>query len=397
MPLCPGDCIKLHEGISMRCTLWKKTSEQECCDSLSKFHERLHGHHREFIRYHRWFRYARPVVLLFNLTILYLLFRWAGIKAAGICFAVLIVIKEIVQFVFLLQLEKRIITPIEELRQGVDAIARGNYDVRVQCRYPNDLGLLIESFNEMAVRLQEGERIKTEYENNRKSLIANISHDLKTPITSIKGYIEALLDGSIDSSIQREKYLKIIHYNIDYLNRLIDDLFLFSKLDMQKLDFHFERVSIRKYFGDLIEEFRLELMERQIVMEYEDGLTGEMYAALDGKRFYQAVNNLVRNAVQHGPEQGLVIRMRLYKQEAWIAVDIADNGDGIAQEKLPHIFERFFRIDTERAKDGTGLGLAIAKELLQAHGGEITVKSSRTEGTCFTIFLPEYSNNEAAG
>ncbi len=376
---------------------WRKPADAECCDSLKKIHGRLHRHHREFIRYHRWFRYARPVVLLFNLTILYLLFSWAGIKIAGICFALLIVIKEIVQFIFLLQLEKRIITPIEELRQGVEAVAGGNYDVRVECRIPNDLGLLIESFNEMAGKLQHGERIKAEYEGNRKSLIANISHDLKTPITSIKGYIEALLDGSADSSDRREKYLKIIHRNIEYLNRLIDDLFLFSKLDMQKLDFHFEKISIRKYLSDLIEEFRLELIDRGIQVEFEDELKGEPVVLLDGKRFYQAIDNLIRNAERYGPDQGLVIRMRLYRLNARIAVDIADNGPGIDEDKLPHVFERFFRVDTERAKDGTGLGLAITKELVQAHGGEITVRSSREEGTCFTLLLQESFDDEVAG
>jgi signal transduction histidine kinase len=351
------------------------------------------------MRYHRWFLYARPAVLIFNLIILYLLFSWVGIKAVGICFAALIIIKEIVQFIFLLRLEKRIITPIEELRQGVDEIAVGNYDVRVECRMPNDLGLLIASFNEMAHKLQQGEKMKAEYEENRKALIANISHDLKTPITSIQGYIEALLEGQVESCEKRDKYLGIIHHNVDYLNRLIDDLFLFSKLDMQKLDFHFEPIRIRNYLADLMEEYRLELGDRRIEVGFDEALTDDPYVLLDVKRFYQAVNNIVGNAVGHGPDQGLVIKVRLYRQEAWIAMDIEDNGPGIAEEKLPYIFDRFFRIDTERAKDyqGTGLGLAITKELVQAHGGEVAAKSRKDQGTCFTIRLPESIDSEAAG
>lgn len=396
------DIIFLSFGVcSMRCysNRWTKRTDTERCESLKKFHNHIHGHRREFIRYHRWFRYARPAVLLFNLIILYLLFSWAGMKAVGICFAVLIVIKEIVQFIFLLRLEKRIIVPIEELRQGVEKIAMGNYDVRVACHIPNDLGLLIASFNEMAGKLQQGEKMKAEYEENRKTLIANISHDLKTPITSIKGYIEALLESPVESAEQRDKYLKIIHHNVDYLNRLIDDLFLFSKLDMQKLDFHFEQVSIGRYLADLMEEYQLELGDREIAFGFCNELVGDPLVSLDGRRFFQAIDNIVRNAISHGPEHGLSLQVKLSRQNSRIAIEIGDNGPGIAADKLPHIFERFYRIDRERAKnyEGTGLGLAITRELVMAHGGEITVTSRRDEGTCFTIILPESggSNEES--
>jgi signal transduction histidine kinase len=251
----------------------------------------------------------------------------------------------------------------------------------------------------MAQKLQQGEKLKAEYEENRKALVANISHDLKTPITSIKGYIEALLEGSLESPDKRDAYLKVIHHNIDYLNRLIDDLFLFSKLDMQKLHFNFERIEIRNFLGDLMEEFQLELGDRKIRFGFRDELTGEPYVNLDAKRFYQAISNIIRNAVSHGPEHGLSLGVKLYRQDDWIAIDIEDNGPGIDKDKLKYIFNRFYRIDTERTKDsqGTGLGLAITKELILAHGGEIAVTSSINTGTCFTILLPESFDCEDAG
>ena len=372
--------------------------ERKCADiqkKLSRFHSRIHGHHLEFHgefqQYHRYFRYARPFVLVFNLVILYLLFRWAGFKSIGICFAVLILIKEIFQFFFLLRLEKRIIVPIEGLRQGVNEIAKGNYDVQVKCQRPNDLGLLIASFNEMARELLQGEKRQIEYEENRKNLIANISHDLKTPITAIQGHIEALLDGPVLSAEKQGKYLKVIQHNTAYLNRLIDDLFLFSKLDMDKLEFHYENVLIKDYLADLMEEYQLELEGQNISFQFSDLLEGETYVYLDGKRFYQALNNIIRNATGHGPDQGLSLRVKLYRREDRIALDIEDNGPGIPQDKLPFIFNRFYRIDTERTKDleSTGLGLAITRELVQAHGGEINVASREGEGTCFTVMLPE--------
>jgi signal transduction histidine kinase len=366
---------------------------EEIQEKLRHFHSRMHQHRHEFRQYHRFFRYARPAVLIFNLVMLYLLFNWAGIKAFGIWFAVLIVIKEIFQFVFLLRLEKRIIVPIEQLRQGVDQIARGNYDVQVECRIPNDLGLLIASFNEMALKLRQGEKLQAEYEENRKTLIANISHDLKTPITALHGHIEALLDGPDLPPDRKEKYLRVIQHNVGYLNRLIDDLFLFSKLDMQKLEFHFEPVAIRQYLHDLMEEYQLELEGAGLGFRYADLLEDEPRVALDGKRFYQALNNIVSNARGHGRDQGLSLQVKLYRLDAWIALDIQDNGPGIPQDKLPFIFDRFFRIDSERTKDleSTGLGLAITREFLQAHGGEVSVVSREGAGACFTVLLPEWS------
>lgn len=375
----------------------RRHPEEDACASFRKLHNHLHRHRREFLRSHRYFRYARPVVLLFNLIILYLLFRWAGIKAIGIFFASLIVLKEIIVFVFLMRLEKRIITPIQELRNGVDQIAAGNYGVRVECHFPNDLGLLVISFNEMAHRLQQAEQLKAEYEESRKSLIANISHDLKTPITAIQGYIEALLDGTALPHEKRDKYLKTIHRNVSYLNHLIDDLFLFSKLDMQKLEFNFATVSIRDYLADLMEEYQLELEGRNIPLTVSDTLEGDPMVNMDSKRIYQAINNVMRNAIGHGPDQGLRLQVTLYRKDAHIALDIRDNGPGIPADKLPHIFGRFYRIDTERTKnfESTGLGLAITKELVQAHGGEVAVSTREGEGTCFTIMLPESAASEA--
>lgn len=388
----------------MACFNGKGQPGGERCEDIQKklknLHSRMHRHHREFHReflhYHRYFRYARPFVFIFNLVILYLLFRWVGFKAVGICIAVLIVIKEVFLCIFLLRLQKRIIVPIEELRQGVNEIAKGNYDVRVECRTPNDLGLLIMSFNEMAEELSRGEKVQAEYEENRKNLIANISHDLKTPITAIQGHIEALLDGPAASPEKQEKYLKVIHHNTAYLNRLIDDLFLFSKLDMDKLEFHFESVRIGDYLADLMEEYQLELGGQNIQVDFSSLLEGETSVYLDGKRLYQAINNIMRNAIGHGPEHGLSLSVKLYRQGEWVAIDIQDNGPGIPQDKLPFIFDRFYRIDTERTKDleSTGLGLAITRELIQAHGGEITVSSREGEGTCFTVLLPEHTGGE---
>jgi signal transduction histidine kinase len=298
--------------------------------------------------------------------------------------------KEIINLSFLWRLEKKIFQPMDQLKDAVDEIAKGNYDVKVDCEITNEFGVLIHSFNEMAEKLQQSEKIKLTYEENRKDLIANISHDLKTPIASIQGYIEAILDGVVSSPEKNSKYLKIIHHNTIYINKLIDDLFLFSQLDMEKLDFQYQEVQIRSYMDDLMEEFQYELEERQVQFKYIDRMESNHIIHLDRKRIQQAIRNIIGNAVKYGNEECVDVCVELSMQNDFAHIQIKDNGPGIPEDRLPYIFDRFYRIDLERTKDlmSTGLGLAIAKELVESHGGKIIVSSIEGQGSDFTIMLP---------
>jgi len=243
---------------------------------------------------------------------------------------------------------------------------------------------------EMADKLRESERINSEYEENRKTLIVNISHDLKTPMTSIQGYIEIILEGGITQPDKLQRYLQTIYNNSTYMNKLIDDLFLFSKLDMDKMDFNYESLQVRPFMEDLMTEFKFELEEKNYGFSYQDKMEKDCLISIDGKRVYQAIRNIIGNAVKYGPENNLQVTVELYEQGDFACLDIQDNGPGIPEDKLPYIFERFYRIDTERSKDfmSTGLGLAITKELVEAQGGKISVSSSGDVGTCFTVCLP---------
>ncbi|NPV91114.1 MAG: HAMP domain-containing histidine kinase [Firmicutes bacterium] len=350
---------------------------------------RVGPHRQEFYRYHRYFRLHRPLFLLFTLLIIYLLFSWVGYKAIGIIFAVFIVLKEGISLFFFWRLEKRIFQPIVRLNEGVQEIARGNYNVTVQTTVHNEIGQLINSFNRMARQLQESERLKLAYEESRRTLVANISHDLKTPIATIQGYIEAIQAGAVPPE-KVDKYLQTIQNNTAYINKLIDDLLLFSQLDVKKLEFHFEDVRIKGFLSDLMEEFRFELEEKGHQLLYRDRLEEELVASIDLKRINQAIRNIIGNAVKYGPDRGLELRVDLYRRGDYAAVDIEDNGPGIPEDKLPHIFERFYRVDTERTKDlmSTGLGLAITRELIEAHQGRVSASSTVGQGSRFTIELP---------
>ncbi len=359
----------------------------------SELQARFKELHRSKLELHRMHRHAKvspPIILISNLLIWYLVFKYAGLKEISIFFAVLLTAGGLFEFFFLRKIEKRLLTPMNNLKSGIEEIAKGNYNVKVETDTHNQISLLIDAFNKMANKLQESEKIKAEYEENRKALIANISHDLKTPITSILGYIEAIDEGHIEKPEDLEKYLKIILNNTAYINKLIDDLIFFSKLDMQKLEFQFVTVNVRDFISDLMEEFKLELEEKNVIFSYLDDLAHNFTFSIDRKRLHQVFRNIIGNALKHGASDRLSIQARLYYTDGFAAVAIADNGPGIPEDKLPHIFERFYRIDKERKKDleSRGLGLAIAKELVEAHGGKISVSSIKGEGSCFTIMLP---------
>lgn len=353
-------------------------------------HEDFRRHYEEFRKYHKRVKYLRPGILLFNLAVLYFLYRYLGLKTISLFFAVLISVKGVWEIFFLMRLEKRIFKPIEQLKNGVDEIARGNYDVQIKHDDSYMLNMLIDSFNDMAQKLHAGERVQAEYEENRRMLIANISHDLKTPVTSIQGYIEAVLESTAMPPETLQKYLQTIYSNSVYINKLIDDLFLFTKLDMQKLDFTFEQLPVKAFMADLMEEFRFELAEKDCAFEYTDKLAEDCYLNIDRKRLQQAMRNIIGNALKYGPAGEVSVRVEMSGQDGFVCIGISDNGPGIPADKLPHIFDRFYRIDYERTKDlmSTGLGLAIAKELVEAHAGRIEAASVEGEGTCFTIMLP---------
>ncbi|MDP4147077.1 MAG: histidine kinase dimerization/phospho-acceptor domain-containing protein, partial [Bacillota bacterium] len=179
---------------------------------------RIHHHPEEFRKFHRYIFWLRPAALLIPIILVYLMFRFIGVKSVTIFFALAFTAKEVIHLIIMLRLEKRIIKPVEKLKIGVEQIAEGNYEVRIESKVFNEIGILTDEFNKMAAKLNENEKLKQIYEENRKTLIANISHDLKTPITTVNGYIEALIDGVVTSPEKVDSYLKIIESNMTYMN-----------------------------------------------------------------------------------------------------------------------------------------------------------------------------------
>ncbi len=374
----------------------KKTNcHRELCEEdyirIIEFHRHLESrikHKNDIRHFARVTKLIMPINLVLNIVVLVVLLKWIGLNSLSIIILLIIFIG-LFWLMAPKNIERRIVYPIEKLKKAMKEVADGHLNTKVEVDVMNDVGLLLSSFNIMVAKLRESEREKKEYEENRKLLVANISHDLKTPITSIEGYIEALLDKTITEESKREQYLEVIYKNTVYLNQLIDDLFLFAKLDMQKLEFNFENISINAFMRDIADEYEFEFSEKGLKFEYNDNTSSHKTVSIDRKRMSQSIRNLITNSIKYSHDDGLKVVMTLYSEDDKIYIDIKDNGIGISEENLEKVFDRFYKIDNARTKNlsSTGLGLAIAKELIEAMDGNITIKSDLGKGTTFTISL----------
>lgn len=347
-------------------------------------------HQLELQRTHRRLRLFRPFAVFFTLLFIIVLLTTVGWNGWIIALSVVFIIREVFQILMVLRVQRRIIEPVTKLKEGIESVAEGNYDVTLETKVNNEFKGLLRSFNHMADQLQESSRLKEEYELNRKNLIANITHDIKTPLTSIQGYMETINEGVITDPDTLKRYNETILNNVVYTNKLIDDLFLFSKLDLDKVAFEFTEVEAQPFFFDMMEEMAFEVGELGFKWSYKDKLPQNLKIVIDGKRIHQSIRNVIGNAIKYGAKEELAISVDSRVEEGWCVIDISDNGPGIEKEELEYIFQRFYRIDQARTKDSmsTGLGLAITKEFIEAHDGDISIRSKVGSGTTVTIKLP---------
>ncbi|KAF1305063.1 sensor histidine kinase [Candidatus Enterococcus willemsii] len=246
---------------------------------------------------------------------------------------------------------------------------------------------LQESFAKMWADLQQSQAEQEKYETNRRELISNISHDLKTPMTSITGYVEGLIDGVANTEEKRQRYLKTIHEKSITLNELIDELFLYSKLDLNAVAFHFKKIDFIAYMKHLLEEY-LWTDDIKVTTDFPNQA---IYAAIDPIQFNRVITNLIQNSMKfRNPQQTPEFHVGVTCQSSQIMLTFTDNGIGISEEDLANIFERFYRTDKARTSTikGSGLGLSIVKQIVEHHSGNIQVASQLGKGTTITITLP---------
>lgn len=277
---------------------------------------------------------------------------------------------------------------INQLDSAAQNIAGGDFSVRIPDRGRDEIAGLGRTFNQMARQLEEIDQKQRQLDHLRRDLIAWVSHDLQTPLTSVRAIIEALADGMVDDPATAQRYLRTAQQNISSLSNLIDDLFQMAQLDAGGLRLDLANNSLTDLISDTLESFS-ELAARQQVSLRGSVQPGVDPVRMDALRIGRALNNLVANALRHTP-QGGVVTARASSTGKMITVEITDTGEGIPAEELPYIFERFYRGDPSRSHTtgGAGLGLAIARGIIEAHGGQIAVESETGKGARFFFTLP---------
>lgn len=244
-----------------------------------------------------------------------------------------------------------------------------------------------EIFVYVAKKQKEIEELKR-LEIFRREFLADVSHELKTPIFAAQGFIHTLIDGAVDDETVRDKFLAKAAKSLDGLDALVKDLVELSQLETGEVKMHFERVDIHHLTLELIEQLEPVARAKRTVFRIKTDRPGAHWVKADPRRISQVIINLLENAVKYGNEQGRVI-VTLEDDKKHVQVAIRDDGPGIPPEHLSRIFERFYRVDKSRSKErgGTGLGLAIVKHILNAHKAKITVKSQMEKGTTFSFKL----------
>lgn len=282
--------------------------------------------------------------------------------------------------------------PINQLNIAMQNIAEGNLEYMLPDKNDGEIGDLYRNYEDMRLRLKESTDEKILAEKQNKELVSNISHDLKTPITAIKGYVEGIMDGVADTPEKMDKYIKTIYNKANDMDRLINELTVYSGIDSNRIPYHFHRINVAEYFGDCIEEVGLDLESKNIELNYSNLVSQDAVIIADPEQLKRVINNIIGNSVKYMDKQHGEIDIRILDEIDSIRVEIEDNGKGIAARDLPNIFERFFRTDASRnsAQGGSGIGLSIVKKIIEDHGGYIWATSREGEGTCMHFVIRKY-------
>ena len=283
-------------------------------------------------------------------------------------------------------------TPIHNLQEATKRITEGDLDFTLHADGKDEISELTRNFETMRSRLKESEEERARFDKENKELISNISHDLKTPITTIKGYVEGIMDGVADTPEKMDRYIRTIYNKANDMDRLINELTFYSKIDSNRIPYNFTRLNVVDFFDDCAEELSIDLEEKNIVFSYEVNVSKDTRIIADPEQIKRVINNIVDNSVKYMDKPTGRIELRVLDAGDFIQVEIEDNGKGIEAKDLVNIFDRFYRTDQARTtrEGGSGIGLSIVKKIIEDHSGKIWAGSHIGRGTTMYFVIRKY-------
>lgn len=285
-----------------------------------------------------------------------------------------------------------VMQPLGKMQLAAKNIKEGNLDFELTPTSDDELGQLCQDLEDMRKRLKDNVEEKIKYDKENKELISNISHDLKTPVTTIKGYAEGIMDGVADTPEKMERYIRTIYNKATEMNTLINELTLYTKIDTNRIPYNFNTLSVNAYFDDCAEDLAVEMESRNVEFGYFNYVADDVKIIADAEQIKRVVHNIVNNSLKYMDKPKGKINLRVKDVGDFVQVELEDNGKGIAAKDLPNIFDRFYRTDASRnsSKGGSGIGLSIVKKIIEDHGGKIWATSREETGTTMYFVIRKY-------
>lgn len=309
-------------------------------------------------------------------------------------FIVTVTVLVVVAGIIYRRMDKEFIRPVRILSAAARKIAEGelNFELDYPFKRQSELKSLYSDFEYMRKKLKEQAEEKIENEERNRQLISNIAHDLRTPLTTIQGYSEGLIDGIAATNERQTKYYKTIRNKAEEMDRLLNELSFYTKISQSNIPYNFIKLDINAYINDCDSEMRDELEEKGFIFTYKNELPENTQIIADPEQLRRVIGNIIGNSVKYNDNSKGEICISLKDADNFVIIEIADNGPGIEAKVLPQIFDRFYRSDKSRSSStgGSGIGLSIVKKIVEDHGGRVWASSVPEEGLTIYIELRKY-------
>jgi signal transduction histidine kinase len=317
----------------------------------------------------------------------YTSFGMVGVLFDFTSFAIFVVFFSFINSRLTNRMTKKIIKPLDILSEGVKQIHENNFACRIEYDGDDEFRSVCEAFNHMAAQLEASTERRLKDEANRRELLAGISHDLRTPLTAISGYLDGIESGVASTPQMRENYFHTIKNKTADMKHIIEQLFLFSKLDMDEFLFSFRRFELTRTLSDMVDELEEEYSRRGLDISIIDN-SESIFVSVDVSHFRRVLINILENSVKYKERETGHMEISISLVNNFVEVRLADDGPGVNADMLPKLFNVFFRTDSSRHTKGSGLGLAISAKIIERSGGTIHAEPAGSGGLAVVIRLP---------